>query len=66
MKYGHSKQFKILQYTAAVAPWEINEGVHQQTNKKMGPFAIGDALPYTKRRREWILKIKHALWLWVC
>jgi hypothetical protein len=28
-KYGHNKQFKILQYTAAAAPCEINEDEHQ-------------------------------------
>ena len=33
MKYDRNKQFKILQYTAAAVPCEINEGAHQQTTK---------------------------------
>jgi hypothetical protein len=34
MKYDQNKQFKILRYTAAAAPWEINEGMHQQNKIK--------------------------------
>ena len=33
MKYGHNKEFKISQYTAAAMPCEANEGVHQQNKK---------------------------------
>ena len=35
MNYGHNKQFKISQYTAAAAPGKINEGAHQWNKKNM-------------------------------
>ena len=39
MKYDHNKQFKILQYTAAAVPCEINEGAHQQTTKNAEEYS---------------------------
>ena len=40
MKYGHIKQFKILQSTAAAMPCEINDGAHQRTTKEFGRLFI--------------------------
>ena len=39
MKYGHNKQFKILQPTAAAMPCEINEGAHQCTKRNVEDYS---------------------------
>jgi hypothetical protein len=39
MKYGHNKQFKILQYTAAAVPCKINESVHQKKPQKREAYS---------------------------
>jgi hypothetical protein len=39
MKYGHNKQFKILQPTAAAMPCEINEGAHQRTKRNVKDYS---------------------------
>jgi hypothetical protein len=40
MKYGHNKQFKISQYTAAAVLCKINEGAHQKIKIKCGRLFI--------------------------
>jgi hypothetical protein len=55
MKYGHKKQINILQYTAAAAPCEVNEGEHQQT--KMWKI-IHTMLSWQPRARTIIFRIE--------